>query len=332
MSQITNFASNGGGSSDGGRVEQIVQATNSTLQSCVNPIPNDDTIPQITEGDEILSLSITPKSASNKLIIDIEVPFYASSPSVPVIFALFQDLGPDAIASLLEYYQGSNFYPNTSVKFSHQMIAGTTSPITFSVRAGIDTMGSSVILNCNGDTLALALGGTESAIIRITEFRTGLIPGPLPLTLTGDTGGPVSTDVFSNIDILGGPGIIVDGTPLTNTLTISSTASIIDATLASYNMVTDTTYITDRAAGVSYLLPAASSVGDQLRVVGNTGTSTITQGAGQQICVGNLATTLGVAGSLSSTNDGDCLEMICIASGASTIWRVTSSMGNWAVV
>lgn len=331
MSQITNFANNGGGSV-GGNVEQIVQSTNSTLQSCTTQMYNDDTVPQITEGDEILSLSITPKSAANKLIIDVEVPFYASSTSVPVIFALFRDLGPDAIASLLEYYQTSDFYPNTSIKFSHQMIAGTTSPITFSVRAGIDAMGSSVIINCNGDTLALALGGTEGAIIRITEFRSGLIPGPLPLTFTGDTGGPVSTDAFSNIDILGGPGIIVDGTPLTNTLTISSTASIIDATLASYNMVEDTTYITDRAAGVSYLLPAASSVGDRIGVVGNTGTSTITQGAGQQICIGNLSTTLGVAGSLSSTNDGDCLEMICIASGASTIWRVISSMGNWSLV
>lgn len=331
MSQITNFASNGGGAV-GGNVEQIVQSSNSTLQSCTTQMYNDDTVPQITEGDEILSLSITPKSAANKLIIDVEVPFYASSPSLPVIFALFRDLGPDAIASLLEYYQGSSFYPNTSVKFSHQMIAGTTSPITFSVRAGMDAMGASVIMNCNGDTLALALGGTEGAIIRITEFRSGLIPGPLPLTFTGDTGGPVSTDAFSNIDILGGPGIIVDGTPLTNTLTISSTSSIIDATLASYNMVADTTYITDRAAGVAYLLPAASSVGDRLGVVGNTGTSTITQGAGQQICIGNLATTLGIAGSLTSTNDGDCLEMMCIASGASTIWRVTSSMGNWTVV
>lgn len=332
MSQITNFASKGGGTYSGGRVEQIVQATNNTLQSCTTPIPNDDTIPQITEGDEILSLSITPKRATNTLIIDVEVPFYSSSPSVPVIFALFKDAGPDAIASLLEYYQSSTDYPNTSVKFSRQMVAGTTNPITYSVRAGLDTNPSSVIINCNGDTLALALGGTESAIIRITEFCPGLIPGPLPLTVTGDTGGPVSPDALSNIDILGGPGIIVDGTPLTNTLTISSTASIIDATLASYNMVEDTTYITDRAAGVSYLLPAASSVGDRIGVVGNTGTSTITQGAGQQICIGNLSTTLGVAGSLSSTNDGDCLEMICIASGASTIWRVISSMGNWSLV
>ncbi len=46
-------------------------------------------------------------------------------------------------------------------------------------------------------------------------------------TLTGDTGGAVGPDGAFNINILGGTGIDVDGTPGTNTLTVSQDDKVI---------------------------------------------------------------------------------------------------------
>ncbi len=45
-------------------------------------------------------------------------------------------------------------------------------------------------------------------------------------TITGDSGGPVGPDAAFNINLVGGPGIDVVGTPGTNTLTISLNGGI----------------------------------------------------------------------------------------------------------
>lgn len=44
--------------------------------------------------------------------------------------------------------------------------------------------------------------------------------------LTGDSGGAVSPDALHNINIVGGPGIDIVGTPGTNTLTVSLNGSL----------------------------------------------------------------------------------------------------------
>ena len=50
-----------------GSVVQVVNKQISSIVSGTTPIPYDDTIPQNTEGVEVFTLAITPKSASNKL-------------------------------------------------------------------------------------------------------------------------------------------------------------------------------------------------------------------------------------------------------------------------
>jgi hypothetical protein len=73
-------------------------------------------------------------------------------------------------------------------------------------------------------------------------------------------------------------------------------------------------------------LPAVSSFAQIIEISLSGGTSfSITQGAGQQIGIGNLTTTAGVGGSLTSTSTGDSLRMICTV--ASTTWRVLSQQG-----
>jgi len=81
----------------------------------------------------------------------------------------------------------------------------------------------------------------------------------------------------------------------------------------------------------SLALPATAALGSVIVVLLNTGTSwTITQATGQSIRLGNLTTTSGVSGSISSTNTGDSVIMMCTT--ANTTWSAYASIGNLVIV
>lgn len=91
----------------------------------------------------------------------------------------------------------------------------------------------------------------------------------------------------------------------------------------------------DSTSVVTFTLPAVADLGDVIRVVGDKVNGlgwTIAQNAGQYIVIGASTTTTGVGGSLASTVNSDCVELVCTTSGASTGWVVASSMGNITVV
>lgn len=82
---------------------------------------------------------------------------------------------------------------------------------------------------------------------------------------------------------------------------------------------------------LTFGLPAVSVLGDTLRVSLNGATSwQITQAAGQQIIFGATATTLGAGGSLTSTANGDSIEIVCVV--ANTIWVTQNFIGTITVV
>ena len=105
----------------------------------------------------------------------------------------------------------------------------------------------------------------------------------------------------------------------------------IDATSASYTLAAQTGYVTNNAGGVNYTLPASSNIGDQFKIVGKTGITTITPNANQQILIGSASGTIGVTGTAVGTNVGDSILMTCITAGASSKWRASSLIGNWTL-
>jgi len=80
------------------------------------------------------------------------------------------------------------------------------------------------------------------------------------------------------------------------------------------------------------LLPATSAAGTTFRVTGmNTDVGfRVTQGASQQVHFGNLSTTAGAGGSITSTHKRDSLELVCVV--ADLEWNVVSGVGNLTVV
>lgn len=99
----------------------------------------------------------------------------------------------------------------------------------------------------------------------------------------------------------------------------------------SLQMIECNGYIVNAAGPIVLTMPFLMNVGDYVRVTRvGAGDWTIAQNAGQQIIFGNQTTTLGVGGSLSSTDLGDTVEILCWQTNTGFI--VISSVGNINVV
>lgn len=144
-----------------GSVVQVVNYQTGALASGSTTIPDDDTIPQNTEGNEYMTLAITPKSATNKLRIDVVGNFSGLTEVLAV--ALFQDSTANALASTRNLIDSGN---SITVSFIHYMTAGTTSETTFKVRAGVRT-GTTYL---NGSSTRKH-GGVMASSITITEIK-----------------------------------------------------------------------------------------------------------------------------------------------------------------
>lgn len=133
-------------------------------------IPNDNTIPQITEGTEILSASITPAASTNILQVDLicygsEV----SNTSDGIPFALFRDSGANAVsvAVAMGVWSSVNLSSGVAV-LRYRVAAGSTAATTFSVRTGIGS--GSMILNSAPSGFG-SWGSKIASSITITEFN-----------------------------------------------------------------------------------------------------------------------------------------------------------------
>ena len=147
-----------------GVVLQVVNVMSSTVATGTGTIPQDNTIPQITEGTEYMTLSITPKSTTNKLRIDVVVNGAASA-SNSYLVALFQDSTANALAAINHNIAANNVAEESN--FTYFMTAGTTSSTTFRVRAGCATAGT---FTFNGQAAGQLMGGVIASSITITEI------------------------------------------------------------------------------------------------------------------------------------------------------------------
>jgi hypothetical protein len=146
------------------KLYQVVNTQTGASATGTTLIPYDDTIPQITEGDEYMTLAITPTSAANRLVI--EVVFFGTVTNVltRVVVALFQDATSAALAvGMHENSAGGHI---ACVKFTHAMLAGSTSATTFRVRAGGTAAGT---MTFNGAAGSRLFGGKFASSITISE-------------------------------------------------------------------------------------------------------------------------------------------------------------------
>lgn len=148
----------------GGGVVQRKYAQIGTVVSC-GTIPADNTIPQISEGTEVLSLSITPTSATNRLRISFSAFGDASSGTGINTLAVFRDAVTDALCAK-GYGRGDGSVVNGG-NLVFEYVAGTTSAVTISARAG----NSTGTLYINGNSAGTAFyGGVGFSTLVVEEL------------------------------------------------------------------------------------------------------------------------------------------------------------------
>ena len=148
----------------GNVVVQSVISTSSVVSADVTAMPDDNTIPQNTEGYQYLSVSITPKSITNRLFIEVLIHGFASA-NASWSAALFQDTTAGALtAAKVVVTANTNVIP---LYFAWEMAAGTVSSTTFKVKAG---QSAGATFTFNGQAGATWFNGALNSYIRVTEM------------------------------------------------------------------------------------------------------------------------------------------------------------------
>ena len=201
------------------------------------------------------------------------------------------------------------------------------------------TAGAGGVLNqltasLGADPVVIPTAGNINILQGSGITTTGVSP-----TITIATSGIVGTSFPTNsgtaapsggvLNILGGTGISTAGAGNTVTITATATPSFtwtIDTT-SPISVNADEGHISSTVP-ITYNLPPTCTVGDefafvQLEAVPNI--FTLQAQAGQTIRVGNLLSS--VAGTVSSTDIGDTLELLCVATDTQFIVR--NSIGNF---
>lgn len=152
-------------------VEQTVYTEYTDVLAVTSVIAYDDTKPQITEGHLILTGTITPKSATNK----VEVFFVGnvmSGDNAEVVFSLFVNSDADAVNSTYVYHNdtsASSLYTANSVAMLELHEPSSTSAVTYTIRVGINN-GAQAWINGNYDA-DRKYGGALKCTLRLREVR-----------------------------------------------------------------------------------------------------------------------------------------------------------------
>jgi hypothetical protein len=177
-----------------------------------------------------------------------------------------------------------------------------------------------------GESNAIHIGTNASHLTCFIAGIDGVNVGSVSKVVT------MASDKLGTATITAGTGITV--TPTANTITIAGVGGGVTWTVITINQtaVINNGYFCNKAGTLALALPAASAVGDVIEVINiNTTTGTqFTQAAGQQIFFAGSSTTLGVGGTLTSTQVGDTIKLICRT--ANLTWFASSIVGNWTNV
>lgn len=259
--------------------------------------------------------------------------------------------------------KGGTTYLNTfSATASNTYLGGQTGSSTVNLSCG--TSGGSINI-LSGGTGAIVMGNsTTTNTIDMEAGHTGYINigvgNGTPITLGANTTtssvtiatGPgyfkISAFTNSGALVTDGTGVIYDANASTSGYVLTSNGSGVapsfqvagggslftwnDQTTSTVTLAVSNGYVMDAGSSlITATLPVTAAFGTVISIQGSgSGLWTIAQNAGQTIHFGAINTTTGSSGSLSSSNQYDCVDLLCIS--ANTDWAVRGPVGNLSYV
>ncbi len=147
-------------------LQMVSTSTSAAIDTAGTNIPDDNSIPQITEGTLILSQAITPKSASSNLLIFFAVGGTPATDNASII-AFFVDATADAFAA--QYIsQSATSQPYSGVLVS-VVPSGSTTSRTYHARIGTATTTGGYKINATSAG-SQVFNGVASTTLTIFEF------------------------------------------------------------------------------------------------------------------------------------------------------------------
>ncbi len=147
-----------------GTIVQTSYATYTANADITASIPYDDTVPQVGEGTQIISVTHTPLSTANKLRVRFRGLCSADGAAI-VTAAIFGTGSNNARGSEPVTVAGLGYEVPMSI--TAEWVPGSTSPQTIQVRVGV----SSGTARFNGTTAGRVHGGAIAATLEIEEIK-----------------------------------------------------------------------------------------------------------------------------------------------------------------
>jgi hypothetical protein len=206
----------------------------------------------------------------------------------------------------------------------------TAGAVTAAGTVPVATLGAASTLTVQVQT-SQAIAATDATKIGLCSFDSsdfdvdanGFVQLDATIAQTYTTDSGIATPILNNINILGGPGIVITG----SSSTISINAVQFTDRASSVTMTNDTgAFVT--AAGVTLTTPASPTQGVELYICCTTANTVIVDAASTHLIrIGSLITSAG--GTATSTGIGDSLDLRW--HNASSTWIATSVLGTWVL-
>jgi hypothetical protein len=126
-------------------------------------IPFDNTIPQITEGTQIISATITPTKTTSRIVGFVSLNGDATDTTVQTVVAAFRGTTANAVASTWVRYIAYS----SLISFEFTDLPNTTSATTYSIRIGPDQK----TLYVNRAETGSLLGGSNKITLTLLEIN-----------------------------------------------------------------------------------------------------------------------------------------------------------------
>lgn len=199
--------------------------------------------------------------------------------------------------------------------------SATLADIIAAVQAGVSVqMTLQQVLSLTSSGIIANYAGDPNGFVAGTTFNFCWDTVNHNLYVCIASGNAATATWVKSLSFVAGSGITISQSGAT--IVISSSGSglgWVEVTGTSQAMAVNTGYVANNAGLVTLSLPTSSSFGDVINIAGKgAGGFAISQAAGQTIHIGSSATTVGVGGSLASTDQFDSIQLLCIV--ANTTW------------